>query len=413
MAKVGKSGIRLIKFFDSPLYVGLALFLILTTILGSYILWNVHTSAVEETNWEEMVTAPPGRFLEIDINMAGLFKKYRADHIADAKTLADQYLDSHMADAFEARRSTYQRIAVLGCHIRASSDAGANRSATTPDVISSLLKNQTVYVHLDGGEQSIRVLCSKMFPQKPNVSEDIAIKLMAPQDLLAWVENVRNNLCQHCSSLKNDLDASKTYLNDLINSEDSLIRNARAYFKALDDGLSFDFLLSEDPYVWVIHLIVWSWIGVIMSSFAQIVVKLNNREPAGLNFIFISIRFITAPIIAFVFVATITYGLTEKPVALNHAPMFLIFAFATGYMSESFNLMLRQGLNRLMPSFGLDPAKLKDAADMKAAARRILTRPKSRVNAVATIPELEKTLTDKITEIIAEAEAKSSEMMHY
>ena len=413
MAKVGKCGIRLIKFFDSPLCAGLALLLILITILGIYILWSFRTSPVMETNWEEMVTAPSGRFLEININMAGLFKKYRADHIADAKTLADQYLDSHRADAFEARRSTYQRIAVLGCHIKASSGAGASRSATSPNVISSLLKNQTVYIHLDNGEQSIRVPCSKMFPQKPNVSEDIAIKLTTPQDLLAWVDNVSNNLCQDCTSLKNDLEASKTYLNDLINSEDNLIRNARAYFEALDDGLSFDFLLSEDPYVWVIHLIVWSWIGVIVSGFAQIVVKLNNREPAGLNFIFISIRFITAPIIAFVFVATITYGLTDKPVALNHAPMFLIFAFATGYMSESFNLMLRQGLNRLIPSFGLDTAKLKDAADMKAAARRILTRPKSRVNAVATIPELEKTLTNRITEIIAEAEAKAAKIMHY
>jgi hypothetical protein len=403
----------MITIFDNPLCVGMALFVFLVAILSSYILWLAHNAPVEETNWEEIVTETPGSFMQIDINTAGLFKKYRADQIAEAKVLADQYLDSKKSTALIARRTAYTQAANLSCRMLAkATGSGLQPETTIPSILSSLAKNETVRMNMDGGKRQVKVSCSRIFSSIAVSDAAPTVENTHPAELLSWFGKFETEGCQYCAQFMQDLASVTTILNTLKDSEENTLNNARAYMEVLDHGLSFDFLASEDNE-WIIHLTVFSWIGLIIAAYAQLVVNMNERNPTGLTFIFTLFRFITAPVIAFVFVATISYGLVDEPIALNHTPMFVIFAFATGYMSESFNLMLRAGLNNLIPSFGINAEKIKGATDLKAAAKKILSRPKQRPQSGTTLPELEKALQITVDDGLATMEANAAVKLNY
>lgn len=414
MADVGNRTFIMVKnYFDSPLRFGVALFVSLVVILTIYTSWLALKSPLAKTNWQETVTEVPGDFLSVDINMGGLFKKYRADHIAAAKNLADHYLDGRRETAFAARLHIYRRVALFGCRFMANSGGGRPPIATTPDIVLLLAQDEHVQSIVDNGKRRVITKCSQVLPNMTSATVDGAVRSTRPMELLNWVTSVKAGRCQVCGNkFESDVAAVVAQLNQLIVSESLLINNARAFLETLDYGISFDFL-AGDSYEWIIHLAVFSWIGVITSGFALLVKNINDRKPTGMAFIFITMRAITAPIIGFIVVATITYGLTSEPVALNHSPLFVIFAFTAGYFSESFNLMLREGLNHILPSWGIDPDKIKGAAKVVDAKQRVLTRPKKPLEAGQTLTDLKKDLRTDVVNGLAEAEAKAVDLLTY
>jgi uncharacterized membrane protein YhaH (DUF805 family) len=181
-----------------------------------------------------------------------------------------------------------------------------------------------------------------------------------------FAQQAKNGLLNSRQMLAAD-EAADMFTQQLQQEQRLLERIVNAFKLEIDSTIHFNFVRG-DYYQWIVHLTFISWFGVLISTLAAIVNGLVNKSFSGLVMVLMFPKFITAPVIAIVFVATIIYGLSSEDIVLTHPAMFIIFAFMTGYMSESFNLMLREGLNRLLPSFGIDASKLKQSKEANQVA---------------------------------------------
>jgi hypothetical protein len=91
--------------------------------------------------------------------------------------------------------------------------------------------------------------------------------------------------------------------------------------------------------------------------------------------------------------------------------MLLIFAFASGYLSESFNLMLREGLNHLIPNFGVKASRLAGAADVEAALSAVKVAAEIHVPAPRDLTGLRAALRGTTERVLAETEANVADRM--
>ena len=389
--------VRLINLFDNKVRAGVTLIILFVLILGLYFIWALQRMP-PQLDWDHVVRLQPGAFLELIIDIPALQRQYRADATSEAVERAENYMFRVRDNALEQRRQTYARTAILACEV-------ASWDHTSPSIFAALSRNQFVTVPVDGGERSLKVRCDELLPPQSE-TEDTLLRSTPPKRVLDWVEKIGEQLPNR------SLEAIETDLHKLVEFERDIVENARNYVRSLSSGLSFGFLYAK-KYEWLVHLLVWSWAGVIMAGFARLVLKIQNREPFGLSFVFVSLRFFTAPIIALVFVATISYGLTSESIALHHQPMFLIFAFASGYFSESFNLMLRKGLNSILPSFGINAARVSGAADLKTAVRNIQGAPSFESESPESLSGLKVVLDRSIKRVGSETTAAVADGLRY
>ncbi len=393
---------RLIGRVDDKVRVGIVLLVILLAILVPWLSWSMHRD-VPGPNFQDLARARSAAILQLDVNIAALLGSYRADAVADAVSMAGQYLDFHRDAALGHRRVAYHQAAVLACSLALSGLVNS-----VPPVLADLAQDEIVTVRVDGNQRAVEARCGNRL-RASSLSSDVLLRTTEPAVIVSWLQSsglLSETGCSFCTRAQTlELDAVTDVVTQLTQEEARLIGNAIDYLSTLADGPSLDFLASEN-YEWLIHLTAISWIGVIIATYANLVVSINDRTPIGLIAVYTMIRFVTAPIIAVVLVASINYGLTNEPMALNHSPLFLLFAFASGYMSESFNLMLRQGLNKLVPSFGLNAENMKGAADLQEATDRILKLPNPSLKPPSSVAELEERLHSDIDGGVLETEAR-------
>jgi hypothetical protein len=280
-----------------------------------------------------------------------LLQRFKQDKLKTAIEQAEKLLNAQRPMFEQSRKELLNSYAGLACDI----------SITTKNMPAALQKQAA----------KIKVMPSTSMlknPQSVDCGElnDSQISIISGENTMViaqqwFAQQAKNGLLNSRQMLAAD-EAADMFTQQLQQEQRLLERIVNAFKLEIDSTIHFNFVRG-DYYQWIVHLTFISWFGVLISTLAAIVNGLVNKSFSGLVMVLMFPKFITAPVIAIVFVATIIYGLSSEDIVLTHPAMFIIFAFMTGYMSESFNLMLREGLNRLLPSFGIDASKLKQSKE--------------------------------------------------
>ena len=113
----------------------------------------------------------------------------------------------------------------------------------------------------------------------------------------------------------------------------------------LQSDLDLEWLWIDDSG-WVWELAFWCWFGVLTNTGFAIIsaLKKPNYSEEGFKPDFVLFMFpkmLFAPFIAIVVASFILAGLTDFNLSLANAPVFLIFAFFSGFFSERFAEIVR------------------------------------------------------------------------
>ena len=175
-------------------------------------------------------------------------------------------------------------------------------------------------------------------------------------ELIAWLESVRDHV--HPEKLGRYY-YTLNVLRGIDREEKKIIEGLRTDLRQIDTNASFSWLANNDQ--WVLELFFWSIIGVLVNSIAAVMSAIKDPEQAYHQDLLLLTfpKLLIAPVIAIVIVATIVYGLTDQEINLSHQPMLLFFAFISGFASERFSQLLRDGVNNFIPGLRLTAEKIK------------------------------------------------------
>lgn len=136
--------------------------------------------------------------------------------------------------------------------------------------------------------------------------------------------------------------------------ENTFITSVEEYIKGMESYLSFSWLTTIN---WLIHLLFWTWFGVLINNIVWLsrIVK-NRQESEDLEYspyVYLTLfpRIVIAPFISVTFLAMVSAGIANFDITnLNNLPAFLVAAFFLGFMSESVTIRMRQLFNKLLDS---------------------------------------------------------------
>ena len=157
---------------------------------------------------------------------------------------------------------------------------------------------------------------------------------------------------------------------ELFESEQNVRTGLREEISALDTPLSFGWLFIENG-TWALEVLFWSFMGVHASSVIGLISACRRGEYSPSEFILLFPKILLAPLIAFVFVALWSTGISDSKISYLNLPYFLVFSFLLGFGTEGLYEKLRDLVALIVnPASTVSPQKLEDASRNASYAYR-------------------------------------------
>lgn len=390
---------QLVQKFNAPVMAYALLVGLFALTVFPYVIWvNFNGDSIEDRQKKEQariavaVSFQTFGYMQVQVDFAALSKYYRSDKLLARIQIAEEYIDRNRPAYLKSRQVKLTTAAQTACQIGA---VGA-----IPPVLIKLAEGMT-YSKMQDGVQMMAP-CRTVLGQVAGKTED----LVSSANLMTVI-----NWLREYTPIGSEQTAL-TLMTEQYDAEQAMLEQARRTIGTVNDDLSFAFLESEG-YGWIYHLAVFSIIGVLMRAMLKLVTNTVTAKETGLGVLLVFPRLITAPVVAVVVVATIVYGLSADELNLSHNPLFIIFAFASGFMSESFTNMLKEGLDRLLPSIALDASQLKGAQNIKAYAKHRLAQSPFRAGEMTTLADFKTQARKAIADEKTRTEAKAADKITY
>jgi hypothetical protein len=207
-------------------------------------------------------------------------------------------------------------------------------------------------------------------------------------------------ICDHPDATLEDAKKDRFHfeisqLDSLQSTENEIWNETLEQAMNLRDDLSFSWIWIGEG-LWIFELIFWSWIGVIINSMIAILETMRSKSDTGVDsykaehFVTIVPKFFMAPVMALMVSALVVLGVTEGNISLANAPMFLVFAFISGFASERFTAIVRAAVERLLPRLNVSQSKLENTQ------RWVETGSQSPVEEATNLSQLRTSMKDSI-----------------
>lgn len=378
--------------FANPGHSFLILAALTVIITISYMLFTQYAGN-DETNEEEylknLVTLSDAGYLQLSYKDAPLESRYSRVRINNIKQLIEADLDNLRTPLFRQRVGALEQAAYVLC---AQDGKTGNLPMSPPIVVAQLARSHSVEIEIIPNNASISRTercggswTSGLPEQRPSDAMFERKGLVAESIIFFKALDARPGGASDYGHVIKVLKAQKE-------AEHAVIEDAKAELIAVEDNLSFGFLSSGGEDAWIFHLIVWSWFGVIASSLVGMSTSIIQGKYDGLMFGFVWMKFILAPLIATVVAAVFGAGLTQNEFNLAHQPIFLMFAFFSGFFSERFTETLRMAANAFFAAARVDKDSF-DRVTKRGIGRYRPTLPRIAVDRpAASLPSLRTTL---------------------
>lgn len=130
----------------------------------------------------------------------------------------------------------------------------------------------------------------------------------------------------------------------------------------LNPPLSFGWLYVEGA-MWIVEVTFWSFAGVVANTVIGLIISCRAARYSPSEFVLVFPKIFLAPLLALVFVALWSTGLTESKISYLNLPYFLVFSFLLGFGTEDLYGKLRELTALILtPSATLSKKKMDDAA---------------------------------------------------
>lgn len=110
--------------------------------------------------------------------------------------------------------------------------------------------------------------------------------------------------------------------------------------RGLEPPLSFNWLFTEDGW-WAFEVLMWSFLGVHANTVIALILACRRSQYSPSEFVLVFPKIILAPLVAFVFVAFWSTGMSESKINYLNLPYFLVFSFLLGFGTEGLYEKLR------------------------------------------------------------------------
>lgn len=378
--------------FADPGISFLTLAVLTVVIAVGYMLYTqvaTNDQAAQEQQLKDFVTLSDVGYLQLSYKDAPLEQRFSRVRINDIKQLIEADLARLRAPLFSQRVGALEQAAYVLC---AQDGKTRDLPMSPPATLAQLARSHSVDIELFPG------VSERTHAGRCGASWVAGLPDERPADALLE----RNGVIQESINFFTALDARPggasgyghviAALKAQKAAEDAVIADAKEELVAVEDNLSFGFLASGGKNAWIFHLIVWSWFGVIASSLVGMSTSIIQNKYDGLMFGFVWMKFILAPLIAIVVAAVFGAGLTQNNFNLAHQPIFLMFAFFSGFFSERFTETLRMAANAFFAAARVDKSSF-DRVTSRGVDRYRPQLPRIAIDApAATLPSLRASL---------------------
>lgn len=324
---------------------------------------QVYSASCGDTFWPNRgVKQSEVGYMTLDFDDAYLERRFRRDKINEFKDYAQAELNAKRQRLFDARRAALEEAAILVCRY--------GGDGHTPPLLAGLVLGKNVRV---GASVTSQLTCTEKSVGAGIEPTTLAIERADLAQLITWLQ-ARGGIssvgaidfgdpaiCARLESLSGSTAAEAIAILARQGCDEAqTIQGMRNELLTLDYAVSFAFLDGTGAK-WILHLIAWSLFGLFANSLAGLMKAVKNNSYNGLIFAFIYPKMLLAPLIAVVVVALVVYGLFTTQLNLANQPMFLVFAFLSGYASEKFNGILQDAAHGILASQKFDQKKLESA----------------------------------------------------
>jgi hypothetical protein len=130
----------------------------------------------------------------------------------------------------------------------------------------------------------------------------------------------------------------------------------------LESNLSFAWLQVEHSS-WIWEVVAWTVFGVIANTIIALIAASRDGSYKADEFILVFPKLALAPFLSIVAIALWVSGFTNAPVTFLNLPLFLVFAFSLGLVTEQLYTLMRNTANWLVTRFvTVSEDKLAEAA---------------------------------------------------
>jgi len=296
--------------------------------------------------WENVASYRSGLFLDVQYDETMLRRFFPDQRVKAVKESADRFLKSKRNVLLEQRRTVLENAAEAAClH-------GDLRHSLPPRLLRRLMADEDLKVFDDDGEE-VAVRCG-LTDNLASVSDTE----LAKAQMNAIVDYLKLQIGDAGGQAKIYLQEALKGIEAHQKAVNSVLEDVKARIRALEYDLDFQWLGSEGA-TWIVHLIVWSWLGLVANTLIGAMKALKENTYSGVIAVFFFPKLILSPLVAIPVIATIAYGITDVNLRLSNQPMFLLVAFSSGFASEGFNGLLQRAVNAILAAGRADSEKLR------------------------------------------------------
>lgn len=135
-----------------------------------------------------------------------------------------------------------------------------------------------------------------------------------------------------------------------IERENERKERLRSEVHVLDAALSFSWLLIDHSN-WVWEVVAWTWFGVLANTLIALIHSSRDKNYKADEFVLVFPKLLLAPLLSVVCVALWSSGFTSAPVTFVNLPLFLVFSFSLGLVTEQLYDLLRSSARWLVERF--------------------------------------------------------------